>query len=36
MKRSHTMMPFFNWMWIQSFMSIHEWVNNTKEVREEK
>jgi hypothetical protein len=36
MKQSHTMMPFFNWMWIQSFKLIHEWVNNSKEVREGK
>lgn len=35
MKQSHTMTPFFNWMWIESFMFIHERVNNRKEVGRE-
>jgi hypothetical protein len=30
MRQSNTMMPFFNWMWIQSFMFIHEGVNKGK------
>ncbi|MDQ0974498.1 hypothetical protein QFZ31_004376 [Neobacillus niacini] len=36
MKQSHIMTPFFNWMWLESFMFIHERVNNRKEVWEGK